>query len=691
MSATKELTIGLLIVSDTAAADHATDRAIDTLTAVIAEANAQIHNNAYEWLVEERRIIPDDTEKIQEKIKDWCDNKALSLILTTGGTGFAKRDVTPEAVSELLDKTASGLVHGMLAASLKITPFAIMSRPVAGVRGDTVIVTLPGSPKGAKENLESIIKLLPHACIQAAGGDSRVLHSGGIKKLEKEAGVAPSGRAHDHHSHLHESGGLASDDAVGMTSGCGHHHGGGGHHAPTPRTQQGGELKSNDLTGDVARRHRSSPYPMISVKEAHKLVVENIPGPEIVKRKVDSNLVGYILAEEVRAKESVPAFRASIVDGYAIVHTDGVGIYPVVGVSHAAPGEIKPLEAGQIARITTGAPLPPGATAVVMVEDTRIAKTTDDGTEELEIEILASGLAELENVREVGSDMKTGDLLLSKGAEITAVGGEIGLLSSVGIVEVEVYRKPVVGVLSTGDEIVQHDRAGDLSIGEVRDSNRPTLLAAITARGFEAIDLGIAKDQPGTLEDVLKDALSKVDVIITTGGVSMGEKDLLKPTIERTFDGTIHFGRVAMKPGKPTTFATIPTEGNISRPIFSLPGNPASATVTFHLFVLPALRQLSGFIGEDIHLAKALVTVEEDLVLDPRPEYHRAAIRIDRSGGLVARSTGGQRSSRIGSMEAANALLCLPGLSEVGDKRTRIPRGDKVEALIIGELKVLDV
>ncbi|KAK6506454.1 hypothetical protein TWF506_011362 [Arthrobotrys conoides] len=567
---------------------------------------------------------------------------------------------------------------------------AIMSRPVAGVRGDTVVITLPGSPKGARENLESVIKLLPHACIQAAGGDSRVLHSGGIKKLEKEAGVAPSGETHGHHSHLYESGGLASDDAVGMTSGCGHHHGGGGHHAPTPRTQQVGELRSNDLSGDVARRHRSSPYPMISVKEAHKLVLENIPAPEIVKRKVDATLVGYILAEEVRAKESVPAFRASIVDGYAVVHTDGVGIYPVVGVSHAAPGELKPLEAGQIARITTGAPLPPGATAVVMVEDTRIAKTTDDGTEELEIEILASGLAELENVREVGSDMKTGDLLLSKGAEITAVGGEIGLLASVGIVEVEVYKKPVVGVLSTGDEIVQHDRDKDLSIGEVRDSNRPTLLAAITARRFEAVDLGIAKDQPGTLEDVLRDALSKVDVIITTGGVSMGEKDLLKPTIERTFNGTIHFGRVAMKPGKPTTFATISTKDNVSRPIFSLPGNPASATVTFHLFVLPALRQLSGFIGEDIHLAKALVTVEEDLVLDPRPEYHRAAVRVDRSGGLVARSTGGQRSSRIGSMEAANALLCLPGLSEVGDKRTRIPRGDKVEALIIGELKVLD-
>ncbi|KAK6497615.1 hypothetical protein TWF481_012020 [Arthrobotrys musiformis] len=600
-----------------------------------------------------------------------------------------------QAVSELLDKTASGLVHGMLAASLKITPFAIMSRPVAGVRGETVIITLPGSPKGAKENLESIIKLLPHACIQAAGGDSRVLHSGGIKKLEKEAGVIPL-EGHDHHSHLYESGGLASDDAIGMSSGCGHHH-----HAPTPRTQQsgeaGGELRSNDLTGNVAQRHRSSPYPMISVKEAHKLIAQNIPAvgtssaPEIIKRSVDAGLVGYILAEEVRARESVPAFRASIVDGYAVVHTDGVGIYPVVGVSHASPGEIKPLEAGQIARITTGAPLPPGATAVVMVEDTRISKTTEDGTEELEIEILASGLTELENVREVGSDMKTGDLLLGKGAEITAVGGEVGLLASVGIREVLVYRKPIVGVLSTGDEIVQHDRVEDLSIGEVRDSNRPTLLAAITARGYEAVDLGIAKDQPGTLEETLKASFSKVDVIITTGGVSMGEKDLLKPTIERTFAGTIHFGRVAMKPGKPTTFATIPFKNKISKPIFSLPGNPASATVTFHLFVLPALRQFSGFIGDDVYLPKALVTTDQDLVLDPRPEYHRAAVRIDRSSGnLVAKSTGGQRSSRIGSLEAANALLCLPGLGEVGDKRTRVPRGDKVEALIIGDLKVLD-
>lgn len=178
----------------------------------------------------------------------------------------------------------------------------------------------------------------------------------------------------------------------------------------------------------------------------------------------------------------------------------------------------------------------------------------------------------------------------------------------------------------------------------------------------------------------------------------MGEKDLLKPTIERTFSGTIHFGRVAMKPGKPTTFATIPFEGayedgkanTIHKPIFSLPGNPASATVTFHLFVLPALRRLSGYLDLNVHLPKALVTLEHDVALDPRPEFHRAIVRIDKSGILIARSTGGQRSSRIASLGAANALLCLPSTSEVGDKRTRIPRGDRIEALLIGELKVVE-
>jgi gephyrin len=273
---------------------------------------------------------------------------------------------------------------------------------------------------------------------------------------------------------------------------------------------------------------------------------------------------------------------------------------------------------------------------------------------------------------------------MGKGDEVSAVGGEVGLLASVGVREVEVYKRPVVGVLSTGDEIVEHDREGALRLGEVRDTNRPGLIAAAREWGYEVVDLGIASDQPGSLEEVLRDALRKVDLVITTGGVSMGELDLLKPTIERSLGGTIHFGRVAMKPGKPTTFATVPVKNNdgerVSKVIFSLPGNPASALVTFHLFVLPSLRQMSGI--EPAGLPRVPVILSHDFSLDKsRPEYHRAIVSVGSDGVLSATSTGGQRSSRVGSLKGANALLCMPSGPEP------LRKGAKVEALLMGSLR----
>jgi gephyrin len=183
------------------------------------------------------------------------------------------------------------------------------------------------------------------------------------------------------------------------------------------------------------------------------------------------------------------------------------------------------------------------------------------------------------------------------------------------------------------------------------------------------------------LETVLKEALEKVDVIITTGGVSMGELDLLKPTIERSLGGTIHFGRVAMKPGKPTTFATVPAS-NTTKQIFALPGNPASALVTFHLFVLPSLRKASGM--EKPMLPIARVALAQDVKLDPRPEYHRVFISVTAEGGLLAVSTGMQRSSRVGSLTGANGLLCLPSSKDANKKS--IPKGEVVDALILGRL-----
>jgi len=554
-----------------------------------------------------------------------------------------------------------------------------MSRPVAGVRNKTLIITLPGSPKGAKENLQSILKLLPHACQQAAGADSRKLHVGGVKSLEREAGVTSVTSGAPTHSHSHSHGHNHSHN---------HSHGQShGHAMPIRHTAAGDNPRSNDPTLGPSRRNRSSQYPMLSVEDALGLIKEHTPEPRVIKAKVDGSLVGSVLAEEVTATEAVPAYRASIVDGYAVIASDdgssSKGIYPVASISHASPGGIPPIKTGQIARITTGAPLPPGATSVVMVEDTVLKTTTDDGAEEKEIEILAENVKPGDNVREVGSDIKKGEVILRKGEEISAVGGELGLLASVGKADVNIFKRPVIGVLSTGDEIVEHSRPGDLRLGEVRDCNRPTIMAAVQGWGFEVIDLGVARDKPGDLEQNLRDAFRKVDVVITSGGVSMGELDLLKPTIERALGGTIHFGRVSMKPGKPTTFATVPVKNNdgerVNKVIFSLPGNPVSAIVTLHLFVLPSLHYASGV--SPAGLPRVLVTLAHEFRLDPqRAEYHRAIVTLGKDGLMYASSTGGQRSSRVGSLKSANALLCLPTGKGTAEK------GAKIEALLMGRI-----
>jgi gephyrin len=568
----------------------------------------------------------------------------------------------------------------MLAASLAVTPFAVMSRPVAGVRNSTLILTLPGSPKGAKENLQSVIKMLPHACQQAAGMDSRTLHSGGTDKLEKDAGLKTENAAPlSAHSHRNNS---------SHSHGHGHSHG--GHAMPKAHTSPEDRPMSNDPSAGPTRRYRESPYPMLSVEDALSKISEHTPEPFVTSASVDEDLVGSVLAQDVTARESVPAFRASIVDGYAIIASKHMmvpstkGIFPVVAIAHAEAGdEADELKLGEVARITTGAPLPPGATSVVMVEDTVLRSQTEDGKEENEIEILTADIEPGENVREVGSDVQSGDVIMKRGEGITVVGGEFGLLASVGTQEVEIYRKPVVGVLSTGDEIIPHDKPGDLQHGEVRDTNRPTLLTAIRGSGFEAVDLGIASDKPGALEQTLRDAMRRVDVIVTSGGVSMGELDLLKPTIERQLGGTIHFGRVSMKPGKPTTFATVPFKSNTgereSKVIFSLPGNPASAVVTYHLFVLPSLHKMSGI--SPVGLPKVKVVLEQDVRCDTkRSEYHRVLIAVNAEGRLSATSTGGQRSSRIGSFKGANGLLCLPTTQPM------LKKGDTCDALIMGRI-----
>lgn len=253
----------------------------------------------------------------------------------------------------------------------------------------------------------------------------------------------------------------------------------------------------------------------------------------------------------------------------------------------------------------------------------------------------------------------------------------------------------MVAIMSTGNEISDlHATASHTNGPVIYDSNRPSLQAVLESHGFEVVDLGIISDDAHDTETALRRGCRDADVIIATGGTSMGEADMLKPVIERNLQGTIHFGRVAMKPGKPTTFATIPASslsnqqsGHLQRDkqVFALPGNPASALVTFHLFVLPCLRKLSGYPESQWHLPTVKVQATSAMHLDPRPEFHRVTIEpISEPPYLIARSTGGQRSSRTVSLAYANGLVCLP--SSEGADKTGIAAGDIVDAILIGKL-----
>lgn len=407
-----------------------------------------------------------------------------------------------------------------------------------------------------------------------------------------------------------------------------------------------------------------STYPMVGVEEALALVLAQA-APLLPETLPLADTLSRILAQDVQAGEPLPPFPASVKDGYAVIAADGPGRYPVVGEVMAGRVADFRVRQGSVAYITTGAPIPAGADAVVMVEETEL---NDDGTVTIRSQVRAG-----DDIRPVGVDVQGGETVLRAGDRLGPA--ELGLLATVGVAQVPVYPCPKVAVLSTGDELVEpHESLGP---GQIRDSNRATLLAAVRANGGDPIDLGISGDSQAMLEMNLLSGLTQAEILLTSGGVSMGDLDLIKPLLEHA--GTVHFGRVRMKPGKPVTFATAMVNGK-QRLIFGLPGNPVSSLVTFYLFGVPAMRRMAGW--ADPHLRRVHARLGQDLPLDPvRPEFHRATLTWDRDARcFVAHSTGSQASSRLLSMRTANALLALP------QSPGTLPAGEMVEALLIGEI-----
>ncbi|XP_068109397.1 gephyrin isoform X4 [Hyperolius riggenbachi] len=865
-----QIRVGVLTVSDSCFRNLAEDRSGINLKDLVQDPSL------LGGTISAYKIVPDEIDDIKESLIDWCDEKELNLILTTGGTGFAPRDVTPEATKEVIEREAPGMALAMLMGSLNVTPLGMLSRPVCGIRGKTLIINLPGSKKGSQECFQFILPALPHAIdlLRDAIVKVKEVHDEledlpspppplspppttsphkqtedkGVQCEEEEEEKKDSGVASTEDSsssHITAATIAAKQNHPPRTCHskvhkfpehtCSHHESisavegthppftslvqlmGKGNRAvtgsqksasaiveqipdsiisrgvqvlprdtaslsttpsespraqatsrlstascPTPKqirrpdeskavtnrvgsfklhrklenlrdhlqgNDKGYSLRVNarlpscsstysvselhykleglkdelrrsrgcetrvqsrcsskenilrashsavDIT-KVARRHRMSPFPLTSMDKAFITVLEMTPvlGTEIINYR---DGMGRVLAQEVFAKDNLPPFPASVKDGYAVRAADGPGDRFIIGESQAGEQPTQTVMPGQVMRVTTGAPIPCGADAVVQVEDTELIRESDDGTEELEVRILVQARPG-QDIRPIGHDIKRGECVLAKGTHMGP--SEIGLLATVGVTEVEVHKFPVVAVMSTGNELLNPE--DDLMPGKIRDSNRSTLLATIQEHGYPTINLGIVGDNPDDLLNALNEGISRADVIITSGGVSMGEKDYLKQVLDIDLHAQIHFGRVFMKPGLPTTFATLDIDG-VRKIIFALPvGNPVSAVVTCNLFVVPALRKMQGILDPRPTIIKARLSC--DVKLDPRPEYHRCILTWHHQEPLPwAQSTGNQMSSRLMSMRSANGLLMLPPKTE---QYVELHKGEVVDVMVIGRL-----
>eukprot|EP01038_Epipyxis_sp_PR26KG_P013753 gene13753-18445_t len=393
-----------------------------------------------------------------------------------------------------------------------------------------------------------------------------------------------------------------------------------------------------------------------SVEEAVQKVLQYTKPLPIISIQLNKSL-HYTLAEDIVATHDFPEFPISIMDGYAVKAPMAPGRYIVKEdiLAGTVPNQAIEVEKGVVSYITTGGMMPKWANAVVKVEDTEQDNANKD-CKYVKIKVNATpGM----HVREIGSDIAKNQLVLAKGHIIAPA--EIGLLATIGQPEIKCYQRPIIGVMSTGSELIEPWETPTGS--QIRDTNRIAIIAALKEDNFEVIDFGIAVDDKDHIRNRLLTASHTCDVVITSGGVSMGAADFVKPLLNEL--GTIHFGRLNMKPGKPTTFATVPhTDGSGKVTLFfGLPGNPVSCLVTKSLFVDPSLKRLQGLTSEScLHPQLLVKTCNSDIILDPeRPEYHRAYLHVNSETGVVyAESTGNQRSSRLLSMKSANALLFLP-------------------------------
>jgi len=398
---------------------------------------------------------------------------------------------------------------------------------------------------------------------------------------------------------------------------------------------------------------------VLDITEARQHVLSRCPAAAPVTMPLRS-AVGCVLAAPVVAGESVPPFVNSAVDGYAVVAASLAGApieLPVVGEVAAGAYTDYVLQPGEAIRIMTGAPVPAGADAIVMVEDT---ERVDGGAAVLVRRAVDAGAA----LRGIGSDVHAGATLYQPGTVITPA--VLGVLASVGVREVVVHPRARVAVLSTGDELI--DDGSPLQPGQIRESNRTMLFAALVEAGCEVVDLGIVRDDEAALELVLRDAAESCDAVVTSGGVSMGDYDVVKAVLSRIAD--MRWMQIAIKPAKPFAFGLLGSRGV---PIFGLPGNPVSSLVSFELMARPALRRMMGHTVIDRPTVLAVATDGLRRRPDDKLHYVRVVAAFGPDGRVHIRTAGEQGSHQLAATSMANAIAVVPngdGIAPGGDVAT---------------------
>ncbi|KAA0233444.1 MAG: Molybdopterin molybdenumtransferase [Acidimicrobiales bacterium] len=383
---------------------------------------------------------------------------------------------------------------------------------------------------------------------------------------------------------------------------------------------------------------------MISLEQARRAVLdpcELLPVVEVTTEQAS----GLATAEALTATELVPPFDNSAMDGFAVRAADTVAppnVLDVVDTIAAGSEPAVPVGPGQAARIMTGAPLPAGADAVVMVE---LTGSLDEGKRVEVREEVPIG----NSIRRAGEDLSPGDPVF--GPRTTLSPGHIGVLCTLGVQTVRVHRRARVGVMSTGDELV--DGAGSLRPGQIRDSNRRTLLTMLHEAGCDTVDVGLVPDDEAAIERALLSGVGSCDALISSGGVSMGDFDYVKAVLDRL--GDMRWMQVAIKPAKPLAFGRIDDV-----PVFGLPGNPVSSVVSFELFARPALRKMMGHRSLDRVRLRAIADADLKRRPDGKIHFARVRCRAAEDGVLRASFAGPQGSHQLSVMAAANALAVLP-------------------------------